>query len=80
MKSIERIIDCLKTHRINDLQLRLNGNGGLIKEQYEEIDRLSWELVGTRFALMIAVVALIVVSYQIASAPVLHVAGLECRL
>jgi len=80
MKTVERIVDTLKTHRINDLSTRLDGNGELIKQQYSEIDRLTWELVGTRIVLFIACAALALVAYQLTHAPVLHVAGLECRL
>lgn len=80
MKTVDRIVNQLKTHRINDLDSRLVGNGELIKQQHSEIDRLTWELVGTRIALLFAVVALALVAYQLTHAPVLQVAGLECRL
>ncbi len=80
MKTVERIIDTLKTHRINDLSTRLDGNGKLIEQQYNEIDRLTWELVGTRIALLVACVGLAMVAYQLTHVPLVHVAGLECRL
>lgn len=80
MRTIDRIIDSLKTHRINDLSTRLDGNGELIKQQHSEIDRLTWELVGTRMALLFAVVALALVAYQLTHAPVPQVASSECRL
>ncbi len=80
MKTVERIVDAIKTQRINDMSSRLDGNGELIKQQYNEIDRLTWELVGTRIALFVACVVLAMVAYQLTHAPLVHVAGLECRL